>query len=144
MKYGQPAPLLIGGAWFILFLVGFKASRYFSDGNYGVLFFTFCDWSLKTVPEYYLSFIKVGFLIGNMRVSVGFYIYVVAEANLPSLALCVFGMGGEDGSSCWQEQTLLLSPSHVAQICADESELQGQFMPRNQLDTSEGSHSEKH
>lgn len=66
-------------------LVGFKALRYSSDGNYGVLFFAFCDWSLKTDSQYYLSFMKTGFLIGDRRVSVGFCIYRVGQANL---ALC--------------------------------------------------------
>lgn len=44
---------------------------------------------------------KTGFLIGNMRVSVGFYIYMMEEANLyPSLAMWVtkeFDMVCENG-----------------------------------------------
>lgn len=78
VKYGEAAPIPAGRAWF-----GFKALRHFSDGNYGVLFFTFCGWSFKTDSKYCLSFMKAGFLIGNMRVSVGFHMDGVGEAKLP-------------------------------------------------------------
>lgn len=153
MKYGETAPVPIGRAWFITFWLGSKPQDISVVPIMG-FFFTFCNWSLKTDSKYYLSFMKTGLLIGNMRVPVGFCICMVGEAHLPLTGhVCDQGLiwlvrMAEDGHNVHHLGSSKRAPacsSHVGQIwCRKESELQEQLMSSNQLDTSEGSRLEKH